>query len=145
MAAKQEIRHGHLNRFGQARAGLEDEIDSVNTEFEDRAEKDELVKYKAKFLQIDSDGSGDLDSFELLNFLNSCGVKDGGKAWTEPKIKSEVIKKYGVSGAQTLRYRGFLTMLLGAEMGRVLRLKLKFENLAVEASKPISSQPKKLW
>eukprot|EP00013_Stygamoeba_regulata_P005074 CAMPEP_0177638414 /NCGR_PEP_ID=MMETSP0447-20121125/5475_1 /TAXON_ID=0 /ORGANISM="Stygamoeba regulata, Strain BSH-02190019" /LENGTH=147 /DNA_ID=CAMNT_0019140373 /DNA_START=94 /DNA_END=537 /DNA_ORIENTATION=- len=147
MASKQEIRHQHLNRFGQARAGLEDEIDKVNEENSDRAEHSELLKYKAKYLQIDADGSGDLDAFELLAFLNGVGIKpkSGGSVWTEPKVKKEVIEKYGVGGAKTLRYAGFLRMVLGDEMGRVLRLKLKFESLAAEAAKPKVSEPKKLW
>jgi hypothetical protein len=36
-------------------------------------------------------------------------------------------------------------MVLGDEMGRVLRLKLKFEKMAEESAKPQVSQPKKLW
>src|SRR3989338_687120 len=118
-----EIRHNHLTSFGRARAGLEDEIDKVNAENEGRAETEDLLKYKLKFLQIDADGSGDLDPFELLSFLNACGLKDDGKAWTEPKVKERVIKKFG-DGGTNLRYAGFLKMLLGDEMGRVLRLKV---------------------
>eukprot|EP00211_Chloroparvula_japonica_P012781 CAMPEP_0119118538 /NCGR_PEP_ID=MMETSP1310-20130426/386_1 /TAXON_ID=464262 /ORGANISM="Genus nov. species nov., Strain RCC2339" /LENGTH=141 /DNA_ID=CAMNT_0007107915 /DNA_START=81 /DNA_END=506 /DNA_ORIENTATION=- len=137
MANKQEIRHGHLNKFGSARASLEDEIDRVNDERSEQASKEDLEKYKSTFLRIDQDGSGDLDSFELLNFLNSVGMKDGGSAWTEPKIKNKVISKFGTNGK--MRYDGFLNMVLGNEMGRVLRLKLKFENLAKEASQPKSS------
>eukprot|EP00009_Paramoeba_aestuarina_P006372 CAMPEP_0201520290 /NCGR_PEP_ID=MMETSP0161_2-20130828/10613_1 /ASSEMBLY_ACC=CAM_ASM_000251 /TAXON_ID=180227 /ORGANISM="Neoparamoeba aestuarina, Strain SoJaBio B1-5/56/2" /LENGTH=144 /DNA_ID=CAMNT_0047918607 /DNA_START=106 /DNA_END=540 /DNA_ORIENTATION=- len=144
MSNKQEIRHGHLSKFGKDRAGLEDEIDKANEENRDRAEWNELLKYKGTFLRIDTDGSGDLDPFELLTFLNSVGMKDGGTPWTEPKVKEKVIKKYG-DGAQTLRYAGFLRMVLGDEMGRVLRLKLKFEKMAEESAKPVTSQPKKLW
>ena len=143
MAAKQEIRHGHLSKFGRDRASLEDEIDRVNEENADRAEADELKKYKAKFLQIDADGSGDLDPFEILNFLNGVGMKDGGSAWTEPKVKEKVIKKFG--DGKVLRYAGFLKMVLGDDMGRVLRLKMKFEKLAEDSAKPVSSTPKKLW
>ena len=70
---KQEIRHGHLNRFGQARAGLEDEIDKVNAENSERAEKEDLLKYKQKFLSIDADGSGDLDAYVFRNIIiGSC-------------------------------------------------------------------------
>jgi len=138
-----EIRHGSLNQFGKARAALEDEIDKVNDSRADQAEKEDLQKYKSKFLQIDADGSGDLDAVELLNFLNAVGLKDDGKPWTEPKIKEKVISKYGDKGK--VRYEGFLRMVLGEEMGRVLRLKLKFEKMAEEAAKPVSSQPKKLW
>mmetsp|Transcript_21697 Transcript_21697/g.29814 ORF Transcript_21697/g.29814 Transcript_21697/m.29814 type:complete len:145 (-) Transcript_21697:35-469(-) len=140
---KQEIRHDHLNRFGKARAGLEDEIDKVNDQRSGDAEADELKKYKYKFLQIDTDGSGDLDPFELLTFLNGVGMKDEGRPWTEPKIKTKVISKYGANG--TMRYEGFLRMVLGDEMGRVLRLKLKFEKMAEESAKPQVSAPKKLW
>ena len=120
-----EIRHGFLSSFGKARAGLEDEIDRVNAENEGRAEADDLNKYKLKFLQIDADGSGDLNAFELLTFLNACGLKDEGKVWSEPKVKEKVIKKFG-DGGENLRYAGFLKMLLGEEMGRVLRLKVRF-------------------
>jgi hypothetical protein len=140
---KQEIRHDHLNKFGKARAGLEDEIDKVNVERKGQAEEADLKKYKAKFLQIDADGSGDLDAFELLNFLNGVGMKDEGKPWTEPKIKEKVISKFGANGR--VRYEGFLRMVLGDEMGHVLRLKLKFEKMAEESAKPVTSQPKKLW
>eukprot|EP01090_Pellita_catalonica_P003269 TRINITY_DN1292_c0_g1_i1.p1 TRINITY_DN1292_c0_g1~~TRINITY_DN1292_c0_g1_i1.p1 ORF type:complete len:155 (-),score=35.41 TRINITY_DN1292_c0_g1_i1:32-469(-) len=141
---KQEIRHGHLNTFGRARAGLEDEIDKENSDNAERADKEDLAKYKVTFLQIDADGSGDLDAFELLNFLNRVGMKDGGKPWTEPSVKKKVIAKYG-TGAQTLRYAGFLKMILGDDMGRVLRLKLKFEKMAADSAKPVVSQKKKLW
>ena len=143
MASKQEIRHNHLSKFGKDRATLEDEIDKVNEERADQAEADDLKKYKLKFLQIDADGSGDLDPFEILNFLNSVGMKDNGTSWTEPKVKEKVIKKYG--DGHRLRYDGFLKMVLGDEMGRVLRLKLKFEKMAEESAKPVTSQPKKLW
>jgi hypothetical protein len=34
-------------------------------------------------------------------------------------VKNNVIKKYGTGGASTLRYAGFLRMVLGDEMGRV--------------------------
>mgnify|MGYP003640457660 CR=1 FL=1 len=71
-------------------------------------------------------------------------MKDGGAAWTEPKVKQKVIAKYGVNG-KTLRYEGFLKMVLGDDMGRVLRLKLKFEKMAEESAKPVTSTPKKLW
>jgi hypothetical protein len=90
--------HGSLNQFGKARAGLEDEIDKVNESRADQAEAEDLLKYKKKFLEIDADGSGDLDAFELLNFLNGVGLKDDGRAWTEPKIKEKVISKYGQAG-----------------------------------------------
>ena len=143
MASKQEIRHNHLNQFGKLRAGLEDEIDDENSRNEDRCDKEDLYKYKVKFLEIDTDGSGDLDAFELLNFLNRVGLKDNGKAWTEPTIRSKVLAKYG--DGKSLRYAGFLRMVLGDEMGRVLRLKLKFEKMADEAAKPVTSTPKKLW
>ena len=94
--------HGSLNQFGKARAGLEDEIDKVNETRKDQAEQEDLLKYKRKFLEIDADGSGDLDPFELLNFLNGVGMKDDGKAWTEPKIKEKVISKYGQAGKMRL-------------------------------------------
>eukprot|EP00005_Dracoamoeba_jomungandri_P005180 CAMPEP_0174261462 /NCGR_PEP_ID=MMETSP0439-20130205/11447_1 /TAXON_ID=0 /ORGANISM="Stereomyxa ramosa, Strain Chinc5" /LENGTH=121 /DNA_ID=CAMNT_0015345943 /DNA_START=18 /DNA_END=380 /DNA_ORIENTATION=- len=117
---KQEIRHQHLNRFGRLRAGLEDEIDAENQRNADRADDEDLFKYKVKFLEIDSNGSGDLDAFELLSFLNRVGMKDGGKAWTEPSVTKKVIQKYG--DGRVLRYAGFLRMILGDDMGRVLRL-----------------------
>jgi hypothetical protein len=108
------------------------------------AEQEDLLKYKQKFLQIDGDGSGDLNAFELMNFLNGVGMKDEGKAWTEPKIREKVLKKFG--NGQALRYDGFLRMILGDEMGYVLRMKLKFEKFAADSAKPQSSAtPKKLW
>mmetsp|Transcript_29355 Transcript_29355/g.71545 ORF Transcript_29355/g.71545 Transcript_29355/m.71545 type:complete len:372 (-) Transcript_29355:316-1431(-) len=140
---KQEIRHKHLNKFGKKRAGLEDEIDRKNQEYKDRAEWKELLKYKQKFLDIDTDGSGDLDEMEILKFLNQASIKDKGKPWTVPKIKSKILNKYGVDGK--MRYDGFLRWILGDDMGRVLRLKLKFEKLASESAKPVVSKPKKLW
>jgi len=144
---KSEIRHDHLNQFGKARAGLEDEIDKANaTELEKgKAEKDDLLKYKAKFLQIDKDGSGDLDTMEILTFLNSSGVKDGAKAWTEPKVKEKIISKFDDTGKGRLRYAGFLRFVLGDD-GKVLRLKMKFEKMAAESTSPSSSKKfEKTW
>lgn len=135
-----EIRHNHLNKFGKDRANLEDELDKANEENSEKAEPAELQKYKAKFLAIDLDGSGDLSPMELLKFLNAAGVKDGGAAWTEPKVKEKIIKKFGDANANALRYAGFLRFLLGDEMGRVLRLKMKFEKMAEAAAAPTSSR-----
>jgi len=145
---KQEIRHDHLNSFGKARVGLEDEIDKCNAaELEKgKAEKDDLLKYKQKFLQIDKDGSGDLDTLEILSFLNGSGVKDGAKAWTEPKIKEKIITKFDETGKGKLRYAGFLRFILGDDLGKVLRLKMKFEKMASESSSPTSSKKfEKSW
>ncbi|GAB5353665.1 hypothetical protein AAMO2058_000053900 [Amorphochlora amoebiformis] len=143
---KQEIRHKHLNKFGKKRAALEDEIDKKNKEYKERAEWTELLKYKQKFLQIDKDGSGDLDEMEILAFLNQASIKDKGKPWTTPKIREKIMKKYGNPAANNkMRYDGFLRWILGDEMGRVLRLKLKFEKLAEDSKKPQVSRPKKLW
>jgi hypothetical protein len=57
-------RHGHENRFGRAKLSVSEQCDEIMAKFLDDSEYDceekQLLEYKAKFMEMDADGSGDI-------------------------------------------------------------------------------------
>ena len=130
-------------KFGILKQRQEDDLNEINKEYEaedayseieDLAEQ--LVSYRAQFMEFDLDNSGDIDEMELKQMLEKLGT---------PKTHKEVkkmIHEVDTTDSGTISYREFLNMMLGKKSS-VLKLILKFEQRNKEQMKPTSPPPKR--
>lgn len=132
-------------KFGQLRAKQETDLDNINQEYLDHeAYKDvedlagRLLAYKHQFMEFDLDNSGDIDFMELKHMLEKIG---------QPKTHLEckkMIKEVNKRDSDTINYREFLDMMLGAK-NSVLRLILLFEEKAKkERDSKVKGPPPKM-
>jgi len=122
---------------------LEKQLDVINEEFltngdyedvEDLAEK--LIQFKAKFIEVDRDLSGDLDLMDLKYMMEKLG-----QAKTHLELK-KIIAQVDLNNSGNICYNEFVIMMLG-KVSSVLRMILMFEEAMKEKEKPTGVAPKK--
>jgi len=134
------VDHKFLNKFGKDKLSVEQEIQKVNQEFlsdpKFSCDEKSLAEFRNKFVEMDEDGSGDIDIRELGKALERLG---------KPKNHNElkkIIAEVDMDKDGAINYREFLHMMLGKQSS-VLRLILMFEGMAKKDEKPKGPAPKK--
>lgn len=115
--------------FGQLKNQQADSLESICREFEDRAERAQLDKWKAKFIEYDLDSSGDIDMMELKLMMEKLG-----QAKTHLELK-KMIAEVDSTGKGTINFRDFLNMMTGKKSS-ILQKILMFEDLAAKQNPP---------
>jgi len=96
--------------------------------------EEELQKWKAKFIEIDLNNSGDIDEMELKYMFEKLGT---------PKTHLELIKmiaEVDSTNTGSITFRDFIKMMTGNKSS-VLQKVLMFEGLAKKGSAPASKDP----
>jgi len=122
-----EIKHNYLNQFGKNKVSVDELCDQINETFLNNTafntDEKQLQQYKRKFMDMDEDGSGDIDIGELGRALEKLG-----KPKNQLQLK-KMIEEVDKTGSGTIKYDEFLEMMLGKQSS-VLRLILMFEGMA---------------
>jgi len=136
--AGKQISHGHLNAFGKKKVNNETECKKLNEEYlkAGKADADKLQELQEKFMEMDEDGSGDIDIVELGKAMERLG-----KHKNQLELK-KMIDEVDTDKSGTINYREFLEMMLGKQSS-VLRLILQFEAMSKPKAKPTGPPPKK--
>ena len=95
-----------------------------------------MEELKRNFLDMDEDGSGDIDVVELGRTMEKLG---------KPKNQLQRRKRIAevdISGSGTIEYEGFVLMMIGS-FSSVLRLVLLFEKLSQKEETGGESRQKK--
>jgi len=124
-----------LNNFGQKKLGNALDATKINQTYLDNPQFDvtqeRLDELLLQFQEMDEDGSGDIDVYELGRAMERLG---------KPKNKlqlTKMIDEVDLDKSGTINYSEFLNMMLG-KMSSVLRLILLFE----KKSKPDEEEKK---
>eukprot|EP01102_Stenamoeba_stenopodia_P015676 TRINITY_DN5369_c0_g1_i1.p1 TRINITY_DN5369_c0_g1~~TRINITY_DN5369_c0_g1_i1.p1 ORF type:complete len:148 (-),score=54.36 TRINITY_DN5369_c0_g1_i1:58-501(-) len=111
--------------FGQLKNNQSDTLESICREFESVAEREQLEKWKKKFIEYDLDASGDIDMMELKLMMEKLG-----QAKTHLELK-KMISEVDTTGKGTINFRDFLKMMTGSKSS-ILQKILMFEELAAK-------------
>jgi len=134
-----QMEHGHLNAFGKKKVNNQEECKKLNAEWlkAGKAEQDKLDEMQQKFMEMDEDGSGDIDVPELGRAMERLG-----KPKNQLELK-KMIDEVDSDKSGTINYREFLEMMLGKNFqSSVLRLILLFEGMNKPKDKPKGPPPK---
>ena len=118
------------NREDRVRSYLRD-LDHISRDFPE-FKLDEIEEYKAHFLRLDADGSGDLDIFEVQRMYEGLG-----QTKTNLELR-EIIAEVDEDNSGTIDFREFLTMMVaprrtGKPAPIVLRGRIATSSLADRA------------
>jgi allograft inflammatory factor 1 len=131
--------HKFLNADGQARLSIDKHCDKINKKFMmDRSyetTQEQMEDLKKRFMEMDEDGSGDIDVLELGRAMEKLG-----KPKNQLQLR-KMIAEVDVSGSGTIEYEEFVLMMVGSSSS-VLRLILLFEKKA-QGEKPPPKGKKK--
>jgi len=132
--------HDHLTQFGKKKLSVQEQCDELNVKFladnTYNTDAKTLDVYKQKFMDMDLDGSGDIDIHEL-----GLAMEKIGKPKNQLELK-KMIDEVDLDHDGVINYTEFLIMMLGKKSS-VLRLILMFEGMGKEKDKPQGVPPKK--
>ncbi|XP_005111045.2 allograft inflammatory factor 1 [Aplysia californica] len=129
--------------YGEYMAKWEKQLDDINkaflddpdfTEVEDLEEN--LQAYKAKFIECDQDGSGDLNYMDVKYMMEKLG-----QAKTHLEVM-KMIREVDTTNSEAINYTDFVRMMLGPKSS-VLKMILLFEGLGKPKEKPTGIPPKR--
>jgi len=131
--------HRYLNDNGRAKLSVDQHCDAINKKF--MADKsydttpDQMEDLKKNFMDMDEDGSGDIDILELGRAMEKLG-----KPKNQLQLR-KMIAEVDVSGTGTIEYEEFVLMMIGTSSA-VLRMILMFEKLSKGKAPPPKGKKK---
>jgi len=131
--------HRFLNDNGRARLSVDQHCDAINKKFmEDKSydtTSDQMEDLKKNFMEMDEDGSGDIDILELGRAMEKLG-----KPKNQLQLR-KMIAEVDTSGTGTIEYEEFVLMMIGTSSA-VLRMILMFEKLSKGKAPPPKGKKK---